>query len=274
MTAAPVVEKDIVYVEDGRPLRWDVYRTPGGEPRKPAAILLHGGGWRVGNRAGMANAASTLAQLGFVAIAAEYRLIGEIAWPVPLQDVRRAIRAVHAQASSLAIDPDHVFLVGYSAGAHLALLAASLSETGTGAPGQDSAVSGVAAFFPPARLGPEQARFLKLTGDDIAKYSPINHAALLPPTILLCGDADTIAPVSNSIDLHRAVRVSGATADLRIYAGLEHEFVSLPGMMDMTCREVAEFFRRTAIAKREFDPAAKALAERWANYRAQAAAGS
>jgi acetyl esterase/lipase len=266
------IQTDIGYAEDGRQLLWDIYRPLNVPERTPAILLLHGGAWRAGNRSAMANAATLLAKLGFAAIAPEYRLIGEVQWPTPLDDVKTAIRAVRAHAVSLNVDPAYLFLVGYSAGAHLAMLAASLQTERTGGrphATQSETVSGVAAFFPPSRLGSEQSNFLKLSGDQIAMFSPITHAQRLPPIILLCGDADSIAPVANSIELHDAIRRGGGIADLRLYADLEHEFVSLPGMLEISCREVVEFFYRTSINHREFDAASKRLAQRWATFRSK-----
>jgi len=250
------VQSGEIYLEGARPLRWDVYRRETVETAaRPAVIVLHGGGWRMGDRGMVAPAATILAEIGFVALAVEYRLLGEAPWPAPLDDVTAAIRSAVDQADSLGIDPSQLFLAGYSAGGHLALLAASQ----LGGP----AVAGVAAFFAPTRLGPEHAGMLGVELAAIAELSPITFAGRLPPAILFAGDGDRMVPASQAIELHAAMRAVGRTADLRLYSDLIHEFVRLPGMMRTTLEDAAAFFRRTVVDHDEFTEASGRLAAWW-----------
>ena len=266
--AEVVAERDVVYAGGDRPLRWNVFRPATAADGAPVALLLHGGGWRGGDRAAMTGACEAFARLGYVAIAPEYRLLGEAAWPAPLSDVRTAIRAVRAHAAALKVSPDHIFLTGYSAGAHLALIASS-GVAGSAAAdephaGQSEQVAGVAAFFPPARIEVQHGAMLGVEDLRVlSAISPMTHAGRYPPTILFCGDDDTMTPAHLSIDLYRAIRDAGGIADLRLYSDLIHEFVSLPGMMAATIGDAAAFFARTAIAKPAFDAALGDLRKWW-----------
>ncbi len=267
-----IVQKDQVYAQAGRPLLWDVYAPATPAARRPVVLLLHGGGWRMGDRVQMAEAATMLAQGGFVAIAPEYRLLGELAWPGPLRDVRTAVAAVRTHADALDVDPDHLFLMGFSAGAHLALLAAAAPPAGAGAnmgaehrPPDERAgkVAGVAAFFPVTRVSPRQAEQLGLGVGQIDEVSPLNHASSLPPTIIFCGDADPITPVAQSTELHAAINAAGGIADLRLYAGLVHEFVALPGMKKLAIQDAVAFFDRTVISRAAFGHELEKLKAWW-----------
>ena len=266
--AEVVAERDVVYAGGERPLRWNVFRPAAPSGDAPVALLLHGGGWRVGDRAAMTEACTAFARLGYVAIAPEYRLLGEAPWPAPLSDARTAIRAVRAGAKALGVSADHIFLTGYSAGAHLALIASS-GVAGPAAAGEPHAdqteqVAGVAAFFPPARIEAQQGGMLGLSDPAaLARISPMTHAGRYPPTILFCGDDDTMTPAQLSLDLYRAIRDAGGVADLRLYSNLIHEFVSLPGMMEATIGDAAAFFERTAIRKPAFDAALGELRKWW-----------
>jgi acetyl esterase/lipase len=266
--AQVVAENDVVYAENGRPLRWNVFRPATTAGKSPAVLLYHGGGWRVGDRASMTAACTAFAKLGYVAIAPEYRLLGESSWPAPLADARTAIRAARANASSLDISPNHIFLTGYSAGAHLALIAASgiAVPAGAGEPyaDQSEVVAGVGAFFPPARIEAGLGVMLGITDPEmLAAISPITHASRYPPIILFCGDEDAMTPPELSADLYRAIRAAGGVADLRLYSNLIHEFVSLPGMMKTTISDAAAFFTRTALDKPAFDAALGELGKWW-----------
>ena len=268
MTKEIVVKNDLVYAQDGRPLLWDVYSPalPAGD--RPVILLLHGGGWRTGNRSFMAEAATLLAERGFVAVCPEYRLIDELAWPGPLNDVRTAVRAVRAHATSLAVNSDHLFVMGFSAGAHLALLAAGAPSTLFAATSRpygelSEQIAGVAAFFPIAQLNPMFAQQLGIGADQVEEVSPVSYASTLPPTVIFCGDADPITPAAQSIGLHEAINRAGGVADLRLFSGLVHEFVSLPGMKETTIQDAVAFFDRTVIGKAAFEQELKKLKAWW-----------
>jgi acetyl esterase/lipase len=262
------IERDVVYAEVGRPLRWNVFRPAAAPAGAPGVLLLHGGGWRAGDRANMTAACGVFARRGWVAIAPEYRLLGESPWPAPLDDARTAVRAARERAGALGIAADRIFLAGYSAGAHLALVAASGSagpaREGEPYANQPETVAGVAAFFTPAVISERQGAALGITGPAAAAALDLrSHAGRLPPVILFCGDRDPMTPPELSLDLYRAIRRAGGTADLRLYADLIHEFVSLPGMMETTVEDAVAFFARTVLHKAELDAGLERLRRWW-----------
>jgi hypothetical protein len=108
----------------GRDLRCDVYAPAGLAAPAPALLLVHGGGWRGGERGMMRGYAERLVARGFVCVASEYRLTPESPWPAQIQDVNTALRWLVASAAELQIDAERIGAVGSSAGAHLVLLAA------------------------------------------------------------------------------------------------------------------------------------------------------
>jgi acetyl esterase/lipase len=63
---------------------------------------------------------------GFRAFVLRYRLTSDgYVLPVPLLDARRAIQVVRARARDYRIDPNRIVVIGFSAGGHLAALAAT-----------------------------------------------------------------------------------------------------------------------------------------------------
>lgn len=89
----------------------------------------------------------------------EYRLVGAAAAPACYQDVQCALRYLHANADELNIDTERIFVIGQSAGGHLAALCATLGDgilEKTG--GWEDASSAIAAAIPvagPYELEPE-----------------------------------------------------------------------------------------------------------------------
>jgi len=263
------IELDRVYgVAGARDLHCDVFLPEGGEPR-PAAILLHGGGWRGGNRANMHPRARRLAEQGIVAIAAEYRLTGEARWPAHIQDVKSCLCWLRSSADSLGVHPDQISLVGFSAGAHLALLAAGTPGNTTFG-SEDAAaetVNAVVAFFPPIRIRPGAERsngeFPASAGtslgdnvdaEEARAASPIEHVSPgYPSTLLLHGTADEVVSSRTSQQFYEAVTAAGSVAELRLYSGMRHEFVKIPEMNDLAMADVALFIKRVLVEPERFN---------------------
>jgi acetyl esterase/lipase/quercetin dioxygenase-like cupin family protein len=125
-------EENLVYSSrGGRNLHCDLFRPVNrGEAPLPAVLLLHGGGWRSGDKSQAVPMAQFLAGRGYVAVAMEYRLSGEARFPAAVFDVRAAIRWLWRHAGEKGIDPERIALVGSSAGGTLAALVAATGGTG------------------------------------------------------------------------------------------------------------------------------------------------
>ena len=156
------IQKGVVYGQGGgRDLKLDLYRPDGEEPTRTAVLLLHGGGWRFGDRSKMELFGPGLARLGFIAVAPEYRLLAEAPWPVETEDVKAAIRWRKASAAVLDIHPDCIAVQGFSAGGHLALMAGGTQALPVfeGRGGNDEVsdrVAAVIAFFPSIAFAVEE----------------------------------------------------------------------------------------------------------------------
>lgn len=125
----------------GSPLKAYVFSPEKpGEGRRSAIVLIHGGGWTMGDPRWAFSGARHFAERGMVAIAAQYRLSDQknITPIEAMEDVRAVIRWMRVNADSLGIDPQRIAAYGRSAGAHLAVSAAILdrSDTGTSSPGR------------------------------------------------------------------------------------------------------------------------------------------
>jgi len=266
------VETDVEFGRGGsRALVCDVFRPVEVGLDAPAAILVHGGGWRRGSRAGMHRHARRLAERGIVAVTPEYRLTDEAPWPAHLEDVKACLRWVRAQASRLGVHPERIALVGFSAGAHLALMAAGTPGdprfSGSGGSGEASeVVNAVAAFFPPIRIQPGAERdngaLPASAGDSLGpdidaaaarEASPIEYVGpRFPPTLALHGTADEVVSPRTSQQLFEALQAASVEVDLRLYAGQRHEFVHIEAMSELAMADVALFLRRVLVEPERF----------------------
>jgi acetyl esterase/lipase len=250
------VETHIYAVRNGQELELDAFH-PNGDA-KATVIVLHGGGWRVGSKDWMADVARALAGHGLLALSTQYRLLGEAPWPAQIADVKSAIRWVRRNAGRLGVAPDKIAVEGFSAGGHLALLAAGAArETAFDAEGDDgdASVGAALAFFPPIefQIGSQTpgitdaTRLLGEAANSAAARlaSPIHHvSAQFPPTCLLHGTSDRIVPHSTSQRMFDALSAAGLTVDLHLFAGHTHEFCELPSMLPQVQSIAASFLHR------------------------------
>jgi acetyl esterase/lipase len=244
------------------PERIDIF-WPDSDAKRTAVILLHGGGYMFGHRSDMHRYARILRDKGFLAIAAEYRLTGEAPWPAQILDVKDVIRWVRANTDWLRVDADKVALQGFSAGGHLALLAAGTAGKevfGAEEPHPEgaAAVAAVVSLFGPplmtkdvfpVRPPPLIALFGPDGNEDMAREaSPLLHvSAGFPPAFLLNGMADPLMPYAAVLQLFEALVAAGNAADLHLYHGHTHEFAALPSMLEPVQSEIALFLDRAVV---------------------------
>src|SRR5690242_10717392 len=163
--SAVSVEKDVVFGKGGDlDLKLDIYRPAATGQKRMATIHFHGGGFAGGSKDTLSDRIRPFAALGYVAIAAQYRLSGQAGFPALIHDDKAAIRWTRANASVLGIDPQRIAVVGYSAGGYHALFTAGTSHhpefEGTGGnAGVGSQVAACLAYYPatnvPASMLPQ-----------------------------------------------------------------------------------------------------------------------
>jgi len=98
-----------------------------GHENGSAVVVLPGGAYThlAGNLEGR-QVADWFTSRGFGAFILSYRLSSNgYLLPVPLLDARRAVQTVRARASDYHVDPKRIVIIGFSAGGHLAALAAT-----------------------------------------------------------------------------------------------------------------------------------------------------
>ncbi len=234
------VREDVVYgTGNGRDLRCDLYLPPGDESRRGAVLLVHGGGWRHGDKNQLRGYGLRLGRSGYLCVATEYRLVGESPWPAQVHDVKAVLRWMRANADELGIDSHRIALQGASAGAHIVLFAAATPnvaefEGDGGNPGVDTTIDAVIAAYPPTlfhygeRLHgavPIEALSDDPTAQLAQAASPLHLVGpSFPPTMLVHGSEDKVVPVSASFVMYEALVRHNVPTDLHVFAGAVHGF--------------------------------------------------
>lgn len=211
--------RNLSYGPHGRAHLLDVYRSRDDAAGRPILVHLHSGGFVQGgkSREGV-TMLNQLAAHGWLCVSANYRLRADAAHPNPLVDAKRVIGWVRAHAAEHGADPSRVFLVGSSAGAHLAASAALTANDPRLQPGfedADTTVSGVVSLY--GYLGPRTA--------DSSSAPAALVAADAPPFLVVEAGNDTMLPPGGAEAFVRALRAVSTTPTVHaVLPGAQHNF--------------------------------------------------
>jgi alpha-L-fucosidase 2 len=229
---------------------------PNGPGPFPVAVIVHGGGWASGDKASdITPLFPALTDAGILWVSIDYRLAPQNRWPDCFDDVRTAIRWVKAHAAEYGGDPDRIGLIGYSAGAHLACLAATTA-------GPDTRVQAVVGLAAPTDLVQDTARrgglskslqdLLGRTTLDaptralLAEMSPLYHVhAGLPPFLLIQGTADHSVPFVQSLVFRQRLKAAGVPCRLIAIDGAPHNIAKWAALDPDYPAQVADWLRET-----------------------------
>lgn len=226
------VLNDLAYREGNPAWKLDLAMPESrGATLRPALVIIHGGGWRSGDkRVGMWKELPVeYAKRGYVAVSLNYRFAAEAPLPACIEDVKCAVRWLRAHSKDYNIDPARIGAFGNSAGAHLtAMLAlagpdARLEGDGPYQEHSSAVQAAVVAATPVDFLdwGAPRAgagNWENLFGgpketvlDRARKSMPLTYVhAAAPPILIIHGNADKTVPISQSQKLAAALKQAGA----------------------------------------------------------------
>ncbi len=238
-----------------RELKADVFVPPAPVANGIGVLIIHGGGWISGDRTQLRGYGILLGRVGYTCVACEYRLAPDAKWPAQLNDVRTALGWMRAHAGDLRIDADRIAVQGNSAGAHLALMLAA-KEPGIAAcisiygPTDLARRMAVVDENQPSRATSVRTLMASTDAESLAEASPTMYAtASFPPTMLIHGNADEIAPVQNSFRMYEALIAAGAKAELHVFEGVPHSFDRDPALGRQCASLMSLFLQRHVPAR-------------------------
>ena len=188
-----------------------------------AAVICPGGGYEFVSMEHEGDAfARWIAEQGITAAVIKYRMPNHHP-EVPLEDVEQALRVMKGEipgAGELSVQ--RVGIIGFSAGGHLAAMAATVGRVRP---------DFMVLFYPVITAAKELAHegsFDNLLGRERteelnARYSLENRVTeTTPPTILFLADDDDCVPALNAVSFYRALKEHGVAASLHIYPSGQH----------------------------------------------------
>lgn len=199
-------------------LRMDLFVPPAGGPAaRPAAVVVHGGGFSGGTREQMAGTARTYARRGFVAASISYRLDPQAsASPArylsaavdAIDDGMESVRWLRSNASTYGIDTSRISMIGSSAGGAVALGVAAADDPTPGGPLGSVSPKIAAAVSTGATLAPGHGSLVTFEATDAA-------------SLLFHYEVDTVTDYTAAY--------SRTTCDALVAAGAPCRFVTQAG---------------------------------------------
>jgi acetyl esterase/lipase len=214
---------------------YDLYIPSTKNKRNPVFVLLHPGAWKIGDKNSLDYLVKIFIEkrLNCAIVNANYRLTATtgITYLQQTEDINLLLKKLKSNSDSLGIS-NNFFLVGVSAGGHLAMLYANSSSG-------DRLAKAVAGIVPPVNLASESMRngeigsdIRKLIGkpfekafEEYYKASPIFQFNISsPPTIVFFAGKDTTVPKEQADICKNLMLASRIRSEYIFYPDLAHEW--------------------------------------------------
>lgn len=234
---------------DAGPVHADVM-VPKGDGPHPVLVYLHGGGWVCGSPATHRKLGHRFAEAGYLTLSIGYRLAPEHPFPTPFDDCAFAVRWAAREAARWGGDASRLAVGGDSAGANLSAAVAAALCDDADAPRISAALliygvfdfAAMGAVLDADLAGNEElaAAAEKMVELMVGAYlgaersegllsdpriSPIHAAAKLPPSHVMVGGADALAPQTAA--LAAALERAGVEHEHVVYDGMPHGFAQM-----------------------------------------------
>lgn len=177
-------------------------------PRRPAVLILPGGGYQYCSKRESDPVAFAYLRAGFQAFVLHYSVGVHALWPNPLEDYEQAMTLIRENADQWGVYPNKIAVIGFSAGGHLAAAAATMSRNRPNA-----AILGYA-----------------VAGEDVKGCNPTAPSAVAAvdestcPCFLFATRTDELVPVENTVDFMSALIRAGIAFESHIYSYGPHGF--------------------------------------------------
>ncbi len=243
MDASPYrTQLDLAY-GDRDTERLDIF-YPDGEGPFPVFVEIHGGGFYFGQKRSIEFEPFLLGlKRGYACVSLNYTLCPDTHYPLPVQEIKGALRFLKKNAEKFRLDPDRIAVWGGSAGAFLAALAVNSCDTGfleedlfgnssiSAKPAVLALWYGFYDYFND-RPGRDDWMFQNFYGvDDLSSHQelitcscPINHITNRSvPTFLQHGTADNTVPYEKSVAYQKVLNAyPGRVCEIELLEGAEH----------------------------------------------------
>jgi acetyl esterase/lipase len=235
--------KDIIYKSTGTaPLMLDI-EVPEGEGPFPVVMYVHGGGWVSGTKDQFAKQSEAMASEGFAGVRISYRFIAPgLTFEDTVSDLLDAFEFIKKNQQKYHFDINRFAIVGASAGAHLASLAAQKIP-------ECKCFIGFNGIYNLLERGNsnfgDAPEFIGTSDEAKIKASAIFQLKTPPPvTLLFHGTADVTIDYRQSVLFAEAIKARNVKAEVLLFEGESHGFFNYgKAMFEPTLEKLISFMR-------------------------------
>lgn len=198
----------------------------GGIDKRPAVLILPGGGYSMCSDREADPVAFPYLKAGYQAFILRYSVGADSVWPNPLNDYEEAMAMIREKSEEWHVITDRIAVIGFSAGGHLAGCAATMSVNRPNA-----AILGYPV------IDGECVRVYEKTAPDVP--SAVDEKTC--PCFVFATRTDSLVPISNTVHLLNALTEHEIAFESHIYSNGPHGFTTCDSSvqnLQMTCSRV------------------------------------
>lgn len=200
---------------------------PSQTPNAPLVFFIHGGAWRRGQAQDHAMGVAWLLQRGAQVVVPDFAAVTEVNGRLltMTEQLQRALAFTAQHARAMGANPDRIYVVGHSSGAHLAACLATHHWAQEGF--EKTPIFGLMCCSGMYELEPvslsARSQYVAFTPETLQALSPLRHMdAFTMPVALLCGDQESPEFKRQALEFAQALSDRHTDVTLHWGAGLNH----------------------------------------------------
>lgn len=196
-------------------------------PNAPISIYVHGGAWRRGDAKDFAFQAEMFVRAGAHHVVLDFNNVDELNGNLfPMVDqVRRAVAWTYRNAKDFGGDPERIYLIGHSSGAHIGGCVAVTDWSKYGVPAnilKGALLCSGMYDLAPVRLS-KRSEYVTFTDEMENALSAQRHLALLNmPVVIGYGTNESPEFIRQARDFVTSVQAAGKPAEMIVAEGYNH----------------------------------------------------
>lgn len=202
----------------------DLY-IPQGVNKAPVIVFYYGGRWTDGHKEQYRFVADGFVKEGYVVVIPDYRKYPNVKFPAFVEDAASSFAWVYKNIEDYGGDPETIFIIGHSSGAHLGALIATDPQYLKVHDLDRKTIKAFAGMSGPYAFVPEADDLKDMFGPP-ERY-PLMRAPNFvdgkqPPMLLIHGLEDEAVVLENAQKLKAAIDKNGGQVQLKTYKELNH----------------------------------------------------
>jgi len=186
-------------------------------------IFYYGGRWQYGHKEDYEFVADAFTDNGVITVLPDYRIFPDADWRDFINDGANAYQWVYDNIARFGGNPERIFIMGHSAGAHIAAMVAtnqSLVKSKIKRPCGFLGLAGPYDFLP---IKDADIKQVFASADNLKNTQPITFvSAGVPDMLLMHGLNDTTVKPGNSTRFASRVNQFKGRAQMKLYKGVDH----------------------------------------------------